>query len=121
MIHRIGGTIKITRHTAVKFLADGEGFEPPEDLRPQRFSRPPHSTALPPIRNCFSGIGIISKKPFPIQAMALFYIIFYETQSQKSLHRQKTLFLITTAPWSGPNWLKNQFARRAPETVRKIF
>ncbi len=36
------------------FLADGEGFEPPEDLRPQRFSRPPHSTALPPIRNYVS-------------------------------------------------------------------
>src|SRR5262245_54217750 len=30
-------------------LAEGEGFEPPEDLRPQRFSRPPQSTALPPL------------------------------------------------------------------------
>ena len=35
------------------FLADGEGFEPPVELPPQRFSRPPHSTALPPIRNYF--------------------------------------------------------------------
>lgn len=35
------------------FLADGEGFEPPEELPLQRFSRPSHSTALPPIRNCF--------------------------------------------------------------------
>ena len=35
------------------FLADGEGFEPPVELPPQRFSRPPHSTALPPIRNSF--------------------------------------------------------------------
>ena len=34
-------------------LADGEGFEPPVELPPQRFSRPPHSTALPPIRNSF--------------------------------------------------------------------
>ena len=34
-------------------LADGEGFEPPEELPLQRFSRPSHSTALPPIRNCF--------------------------------------------------------------------
>ena len=33
------------------FVADGEGFEPPEALRLQRFSRPSHSTALPPIRN----------------------------------------------------------------------
>lgn len=35
-------------------LADGEGFEPPEELPLQRFSRPSHSTALPPIRNCFA-------------------------------------------------------------------
>ena len=34
-------------------MADGEGFEPPVELPPQRFSRPPHSTALPPIRNYF--------------------------------------------------------------------
>ena len=33
------------------FMADGEGFEPPEALRLQRFSRPSHSTTLPPIRN----------------------------------------------------------------------
>ena len=33
------------------FLADGEGFEPPDGLPHQRFSRPPHSTALPTIRN----------------------------------------------------------------------
>ena len=32
-------------------MADGEGFEPPEGLPLQRFSRPPHSTALPTIRN----------------------------------------------------------------------
>src|SRR5438034_157363 len=30
--------------------AEGVGFEPTESLRPQRFSRPPHSTALPPLR-----------------------------------------------------------------------
>ena len=38
------------------FLADGEGFEPPVELPPQRFSRPPHSTALPTIRNCFPSV-----------------------------------------------------------------
>ena len=31
-------------------MAEGEGFEPPEGLHPQRFSRPPQSTALPPLR-----------------------------------------------------------------------
>ena len=35
------------------FMADGEGFEPPVELPPQRFSRPSQSTALPPIRNYF--------------------------------------------------------------------
>ena len=28
-------------------VAEREGFEPPEDSRLQRFSRPPHSTTLP--------------------------------------------------------------------------
>ena len=32
-------------------LADGEGFEPPDELPRQRFSRPSHSTALPTILN----------------------------------------------------------------------
>lgn len=31
-------------------LAEGEGFEPPEGVNLQRFSRPPQSTALPPLR-----------------------------------------------------------------------
>ena len=31
--------------------AEGEGFEPSsEESPPKRFSRPPHSTALPPLR-----------------------------------------------------------------------
>ena len=38
----------------VYFLADGEGFEPPVELPPQRFSRPSQSTALPPILNFFT-------------------------------------------------------------------
>ena len=29
---------------------EGEGFEPPVGVNPQRFSRPPHSTTLPPLR-----------------------------------------------------------------------
>ena len=35
------------------FMADGEGFEPPDELPRQRFSRPSHSTALPTIQNSF--------------------------------------------------------------------
>src|SRR5690606_35243766 len=30
--------------------AEGEGFEPPVPARARRFSRPVHSTALPPLR-----------------------------------------------------------------------
>jgi hypothetical protein len=33
-------------------LAEGEGFEPSsEESPPKRFSRPPHSTALPPLQS----------------------------------------------------------------------
>ena len=35
---------------AQRLVAEEEGFEPPEDFHPQRFSRPPHSTALPLLR-----------------------------------------------------------------------
>ena len=43
----------------VLFLAEGEGFEPPgPGLPAQRFSRPPHSTALPPLR---AAIGTIRR------------------------------------------------------------
>ena len=47
------------------FLADGEGFEPPVELPPQRFSRPSHSTALPPIRNSFD------RRPFNLRFCSL--------------------------------------------------
>jgi uncharacterized protein len=33
-------------------MAEREGFEPPGPLRAQRFSRPPQSTTLPPLRSC---------------------------------------------------------------------
>ena len=52
---------------------------------------------------------------------ALFYIIFYETQSQKLPHQQKTVSQTTTDPWSIPNWLKNQSGHLARGTVHRIF
>src|ERR1700753_2660371 len=36
-------------------VTEGGGFEPPMDSRPCRFSRPVHSTALPPLRGPFRG------------------------------------------------------------------
>ena len=42
-------------------VAEGEGFEPPEGLHPQRFSRPPQSTALPPLRR--SDFNHLAKHP----------------------------------------------------------
>ena len=43
-------------------MAEGEGFEPPGPFPAQRFSRPPHSAALPPfrIRVMYSRIEISS-------------------------------------------------------------
>ncbi len=31
-------------------MAERQGFEPWEGINPQRFSRPPHSTTLPPLQ-----------------------------------------------------------------------
>ena len=51
------------RALAGRNVAEGEGFEPPVGLHPQRFSRPPHSTALPsfpgsrPRRNAHTRAG----------------------------------------------------------------
>src|SRR5438093_13393808 len=42
--------------------AEGVGFEPTEALRLQRFSRPPHSTALPPLRGS-NDAGFRSPRP----------------------------------------------------------
>jgi hypothetical protein len=36
-------------------MAEREGFEPPVDVSPQRFSRAPHSTALPPLHRHYTG------------------------------------------------------------------
>jgi hypothetical protein len=49
--------------------AEGEGFEPPVNLRPLRFSRPLQSTALPSLREnlrgnrceVYHGRGVMSK------------------------------------------------------------
>ena len=37
---------------AGSFGAEREGFEPSMPLRAYRFSRPTHSTTLPPLQNC---------------------------------------------------------------------
>ena len=38
-------------------MADGVGFEPTKGLHPCRFSRPVHSTALPPVLNSLNGLS----------------------------------------------------------------
>lgn len=43
-------------------MADREGFEPPEDLHLRRFSRPEHSTTLPPIHNRSENNNFLSLK-----------------------------------------------------------
>ena len=43
-------------------MADGEGFEPPDGLPHQRFSRPSHSTALPTILNFFVATGLSNRR-----------------------------------------------------------
>lgn len=60
-------------------LADGEGFEPPEELPLQRFSRPSHSTALPPIRNCFWRLPALL---FGAVALYIFFLYFATVKSE---------------------------------------
>lgn len=40
--------------------AESEGFEPPETVRPQWFSRPPHSTTLPALLVYINKILIVA-------------------------------------------------------------
>ena len=87
---------------------------------------------LPPILNCFSrrsfnlrfcslgAPGGAAHHSFA-RGWALFYIIFYETQSQKLPRQQKIVCQTTTDPWSIPNWLKNQSGHLARGTVHRIF
>ena len=44
-------------------MAEGEGFEPPVHFRARRFSRPVHSTALPPLRRnvCVIALGELAR------------------------------------------------------------
>jgi hypothetical protein len=51
------------RETRENETAEGVGFEPTESLHPQRFSRPPHSTALPPLRRNSDGTLFILTGP----------------------------------------------------------
>ncbi len=38
----------------IECSAEGEGFEPPKGVNPCRFSRPVHSTALPPLQRHYA-------------------------------------------------------------------
>ena len=40
---------KISSSESLSPWVEREGFEPPDPAKDQRFSRPPHSTALPPL------------------------------------------------------------------------
>ena len=46
-----------------RFTAEGLGFEPRWAVKPKRFSRPPHSTALPPLRGNKYGLMIAIEEP----------------------------------------------------------
>ena len=61
------------------FVADGEGFEPPDELPRQRFSRPSHSTALPTIRNSFCNAQFIfARTESQIIYCLSFHIVFHD-------------------------------------------
>ncbi len=45
-------------------VAEREGFEPPDRVNGQRFSRPPHSTTLPSLHGCGALITVASSGVF---------------------------------------------------------
>mgnify|MGYP000867432412 FL=1 len=56
-------------------MAESEGFEPPDGINRQRFSRPPHSTTLPALRGTqFNHIR--RSKPSEIGIKGAFCIFF---------------------------------------------
>ena len=64
------------------FVADGEGFEPPDELPRQRFSRPSHSTALPTIQNFFRDGSF---KPAVLVMRKTLFCSYLASQSRPSL------------------------------------
>ena len=52
-------------------MAEEEGFEPPERSHAQRFSRPPHSTTLPPARGGMPLCMTFCKKRKPLIRLRL--------------------------------------------------
>ena len=49
-------------------MAEREGFEPPDGLTRQRFSRPPHSTTLPPLRCTLQPLAFTKRASYLIVA-----------------------------------------------------
>ena len=52
-------------------MAEGEGFEPPDRVNGQWFSKPPHSTALPPLQMSY---------------LSLLKPVFYNALKHQSVH-----------------------------------
>ena len=73
-------------------MADGEGFEPPEALRLQRFSRPSHSTALPPILNFFS-TDLSNRRGFGLRE-TLFRSTSLRSQDRRIRPRLPTILIL---------------------------
>src|SRR4029077_15444397 len=57
--YRVRSAVPTREARSAVTVAEGVGFGPTEALRLQRFSRPPHSTALPPLRS--SDYGLVSR------------------------------------------------------------
>ncbi len=63
--------------------AEGEGFEPPVPSRARWFSRPVHSTALPPLRAFYRSVAL--------HAVQFFTVPYALCRSQWNLNRRQTI------------------------------
>ena len=110
----------------IRFLADGEGFEPPEELPLQRFSRPSHSTALPPIRNCFKPAvfqtcGFVCGTSFG-NCARIFYIYFLRIATVKIVAPATNIIADNNCPIVSPQLVKKPIwtsgARNCSQNMR---
>ena len=65
-----------------KELAEGEGFEPPETLRPQWFSRPPQSSTLPSLQAGLS--HILAETEWKVNSFTIQQLYYYEQTGDRA-------------------------------------
>ncbi len=71
--HLSEGSQKLQGNNILRQMAEGEGFEPPVRSHARRFSRPVHSTTLPPLlKRCANHVIVRARTS---KALALVQVV----------------------------------------------